>query len=109
MVSGSGSSALLGGTSNNKKSIAEPSKFNKQRQVGADDDCVDVDAWPIEAIEEGMRWGVSLASAAVMIRGASVPPDRSEIQKFFAQAKQPEYPPSSTKTAVVSDKASVVT
>ena len=104
-----GSSALLGGTSNNKQSIAKSSKFNKQTQVGADDDCVDIDAWPIEAIEEGMRWGVSLASAAVMIRGASVPPDRSEIQKFFAQAKQPEYPPSSTKTAVVSDKASVVT
>jgi len=52
----------------------------------------DNDAWPIEAIEEGMRWGVSLASAAVMIRGASVPPDGIEIQKFLEQAKEPEYP-----------------
>lgn len=49
-------------------------------------------AWPTEAIEEGMRWGVSLASAAVMIRGASIPPDGSEIQKFLEQAKEPEYP-----------------
>ena len=49
-------------------------------------------AWPTEAIEEGMRWGVSLASAAVMIRGASVPPDGSEIQKILEQAKEPEYP-----------------
>lgn len=52
----------------------------------------DEDTWPTEAIEEGMRWGVSLASAAVMIRGASVPPDGSEIQKFLGQAKEPEYP-----------------
>lgn len=57
------------------------------------------DTWPTEAIEEGMRWGVSLASAAVMIRGASVPPERSEIQKFLEQAKEPEYPPISTSTS----------
>eukprot|EP00535_Pseudo-nitzschia_heimii_P008213 CAMPEP_0197188098 /NCGR_PEP_ID=MMETSP1423-20130617/17218_1 /TAXON_ID=476441 /ORGANISM="Pseudo-nitzschia heimii, Strain UNC1101" /LENGTH=461 /DNA_ID=CAMNT_0042639855 /DNA_START=490 /DNA_END=1875 /DNA_ORIENTATION=- len=55
---------------------------NKQQQ----------ETWPIESIEEGMRWGVSLASAAVMIRGASVPPDGKEIQKFLEQANEPEYP-----------------
>jgi len=48
--------------------------------------------WPTVAIEEGMRWGVSLASAAVMIRGASVPPDGSEIKEILEQAKEPEYP-----------------
>uniref|UniRef100_A0A7S0UKY5 Carbohydrate kinase PfkB domain-containing protein n=1 Tax=Pseudo-nitzschia delicatissima TaxID=44447 RepID=A0A7S0UKY5_9STRA len=71
------------------------------------DDSIDNDTWPIEAIEEGMRWGVSLASAAVMIRGASVPPERSEIQKFLRQAKQPEYPPSSTKAVAVPTSAGV--
>ena len=30
------------------------------------------DEWTIEGIEEGMRWGVSLASATVMIPGASI-------------------------------------
>eukprot|EP00536_Pseudo-nitzschia_multiseries_P000902 jgi/Psemu1/300391/fgenesh1_kg.11_\ len=48
--------------------------------------------WSTAAIEEGMRWGVSLASAAVMIRGASVPPEGSEIQRILEQAKEPEYP-----------------
>lgn len=55
---------------------------------GNGDEC----AWPTEALEEGMRWGVSLASAAVMIRGASVPPEGSDIQKILEQAKEPEYP-----------------
>ena len=51
-----------------------------------------INEWPTEAIEEGMRWGVSLASAAVMIRGASIPPNAREIKKFLEQAKEPEYP-----------------
>lgn len=65
------------------------------------DDGEETESWPIDAIEEGMRWGVSLASAAVMIRGASIPPEGSEIQKFLGQAKEPEYPPTSnSKTDV---------
>ena len=95
----SGSSALLGAANNN------PTNSESNQQCIDDSD--DNDTWPIEAIEEGMRWGVSLASAAVMIRGASVPPERSEIQKFLGQAKQPEYPPVS-KTAAVPTSASLI-
>lgn len=82
------------------QSSAETTTESKHHNSDVNVD-VDVDdTWPTEAIEEGMRWGVSLASAAVMIRGASVPPERSEIQKFLEQAKEPEYPPTSTsKTA----------
>jgi sugar/nucleoside kinase (ribokinase family) len=73
---------------------ARPHRATSPRGTEGDgDNDDDEDTWPIEAIEEGMRWGVSLASAAVMIRGASVPPDRSEIQKFWERAKEPEYPP----------------
>ena len=57
-----------------------------QQKTGIDE------KWPTEAIEEGMRWGVSVASAAVMIRGASIPPDSTEIKKFLEQAIEPEYP-----------------
>jgi len=67
-----------------------------RKTEGDGDNDDDEGTWPIESIEEGMRWGVSLASAAVMIRGASVPPDRSEIQKFWEQAKEPEYPPAAS-------------
>ncbi|KAG7338290.1 sugar kinase [Nitzschia inconspicua] len=48
--------------------------------------------WPLVAIEEGMRWGVSVGSAAVLIRGASIPPKGEDIQAFLEQAKEPEYP-----------------
>jgi sugar/nucleoside kinase (ribokinase family) len=48
--------------------------------------------WPIEAIEEGMRWGVSVGSAAVLIRGASIPPEGKDIQNFLEQAMEPEHP-----------------
>lgn len=92
-------SSELAVVSNNKPTTAHSSKHNG-------DDSIGNDTWPIEAIEEGMRWGVSLASAAVMIRGASVPPERTEIQKFLKQAKQPEYPPSS-KTATFKTSAAV--
>lgn len=50
------------------------------------------DEWTIEGIEEGMRWGVSLASATVMIPGASIPPHNTDIKKFLDEAKEPEYP-----------------
>lgn len=50
------------------------------------------EVWPLVAIEEGMRWGVSVGSAAVLIRGASIPPKGEDIQKFLEQAKEPEYP-----------------
>lgn len=87
---------LLAASKTNTDTIPrEVSNGNSKIVRGNDDD----DTWPIEAIEEAMRWGVSLASAAVMIRGASVPPERSEIQKFLGQAKEPEYPPPA-KTAV---------
>ena len=52
----------------------------------------DNDEWPVAAIEEGMRWGVSVGSAAVMIRGASIPPDAKDIQSYLEQAKEPEHP-----------------
>jgi sugar/nucleoside kinase (ribokinase family) len=52
----------------------------------------DFDEWPTAAIEEGMRWGVSVGSAAVMIRGASIPPEAKDIQMYLEQAKEPEYP-----------------
>lgn len=67
---------------NNSENATVNTKNNLQRQ----------EDWPIDAIETGMRWGVSLASATVMIRGASIPPERKEIQKFLEQAKEPEYP-----------------
>ena len=70
------------GKANNSENATVNTKNNLQRQ----------DDWPIDAIETGMRWGVSLASATVMIRGASIPPERKEIQKFLEQAKEPEYP-----------------
>jgi sugar/nucleoside kinase (ribokinase family) len=50
------------------------------------------EVWPLVAIEEGMRWGVSVGSAAVLIRGASIPPKGEDIQKYLAEAKEPEYP-----------------
>jgi sugar/nucleoside kinase (ribokinase family) len=50
------------------------------------------EVWPLVAIEEGMRWGVSVGSAAVLIRGASIPPKGEDIQRFLEQAKEPEYP-----------------
>jgi sugar/nucleoside kinase (ribokinase family) len=46
--------------------------------------------WPSEAIEEGMRWGVSVGSAAVLIRGASIPPEGKDIEFFLEKAKEPE-------------------
>jgi len=49
------------------------------------------ESWPTKAIEEGMRWGVSLASATIMIRGASVPPGSAEIKRIYQQAKEPEH------------------
>eukprot|EP00534_Pseudo-nitzschia_fraudulenta_P004643 CAMPEP_0201125092 /NCGR_PEP_ID=MMETSP0850-20130426/19135_1 /ASSEMBLY_ACC=CAM_ASM_000622 /TAXON_ID=183588 /ORGANISM="Pseudo-nitzschia fraudulenta, Strain WWA7" /LENGTH=424 /DNA_ID=CAMNT_0047392895 /DNA_START=308 /DNA_END=1582 /DNA_ORIENTATION=- len=73
---------------NEETEVAEPNK--------KEEDCDDESTWPTEAIEEGMRWGVSLASAAVMIRGASNPPEGNDIQKFLEQAKEPEYPPFET-------------
>jgi sugar/nucleoside kinase (ribokinase family) len=58
----------------------------------------DDSVWPTAAIEEGMRWGVSVGSAAVMIRGASIPPERTDIQGYLEQAKEPEYPVFSNTT-----------
>ncbi|KAL3912555.1 MAG: hypothetical protein SGILL_006834 [Bacillariaceae sp.] len=56
------------------------------------DSTIGDEIWPMVAIEEGMRWGVSVGSAAVLIRGASVPPDGGDIQAFLEQAKEPEHP-----------------
>jgi sugar/nucleoside kinase (ribokinase family) len=74
-------------------------KQQQQQQTGDDDDKDphrdpenDKEKWPIEAIEEGMRWGVSVGSAAILIRGASIPPEGKDIQNFLEQAKEPEHP-----------------
>jgi sugar/nucleoside kinase (ribokinase family) len=40
------------------------------------------EAWPIEAIEEGLRWGCAVGRAAVLVRGASVPPEPEDIERF---------------------------
>jgi sugar/nucleoside kinase (ribokinase family) len=42
--------------------------------------------WPIEAIEEGLRWGCAMGSSAIMIRGASVPAKPEDVLKFHEQA-----------------------
>ena len=63
----------------------QPSDDNGHKEDGKDE-------WPVAAIEEGMRWGVSVGSAAVMIRGASIPPDAKDIQSYLEQAKEPERP-----------------
>jgi sugar/nucleoside kinase (ribokinase family) len=43
--------------------------------------------WPVEAIQEGLLWGCSLASAAIQIRGASVPARPEDIQLLHDQAR----------------------
>jgi sugar/nucleoside kinase (ribokinase family) len=45
-----------------------------------------IKAWPVEAIEEGLRWGCAVGRSAVLIRGASVPPKPEDIQNFHDQA-----------------------
>jgi sugar/nucleoside kinase (ribokinase family) len=42
---------------------------------------------PVEAVQEGLLWGCSLASAAIQIRGASVPAQPKDIQMFHDQAR----------------------
>lgn len=38
--------------------------------------------WPIAAIIQGLQWGCAVGRAAVLIRGASVPPHPEQIEKF---------------------------
>jgi sugar/nucleoside kinase (ribokinase family) len=42
----------------------------------------DADPWPLEAIRQGLRWGCAVGRAAVLIRGASIPPSPEQIEKF---------------------------
>lgn len=40
------------------------------------------DIWPLEAIRQGLRWGCAVGRAAILIRGASVPPRPEQIESF---------------------------
>jgi sugar/nucleoside kinase (ribokinase family) len=40
-------------------------------------------AWTVDAIKEGLRWGCAVGRAAVLIRGASVPPERQDIKNYY--------------------------
>lgn len=42
------------------------------------------ETWPVGAIKEGLRQGCAVGSAAVLVRGASVPPKSDEIEKFLS-------------------------
>lgn len=42
----------------------------------------DAEPWPIAAIIQGLRRGCAVGRAAVLIRGASVPPQPEQIEKF---------------------------
>ncbi len=42
----------------------------------------DAEPWPNEAIVQGLKWGCAVGRAAVLIRGASVPPRPEQIEKF---------------------------
>jgi sugar/nucleoside kinase (ribokinase family) len=39
------------------------------------------EVWPVEAIKEGLRWGCAVGGAAILIRGASVPPQPEDIER----------------------------
>ena len=43
--------------------------------------------WPMDAIEQGLRWGCAVGRAAVLVRGASVRLDPSIIRKFLLELK----------------------
>eukprot|EP00934_Nitzschia_sp_Nitz4_P004280 Nitzschia sp. Nitz4//scaffold2_size372955//81578//82756//NITZ4_000382-RA/size372955-processed-gene-0.481-mRNA-1//-1//CDS//3329546653//4270//frame0 len=40
------------------------------------------DPWSVEALVQGLRWGCAVGRAAVLIRGASIPPAPEGIEKF---------------------------
>ena len=40
-------------------------------------------SWPVEAIQQGLYWGCSVASCSVLTRGASVPAPVEKIQEFL--------------------------
>lgn len=54
--------------------------WRSQRSRSAKDN--DTNPWPVEAIVEGLRWGCATGRAAVLIRGASVPPPIDNIVNF---------------------------
>ena len=39
--------------------------------------------WTVDAINEGLRWGCAVGRAAVLIRGASVPPEQQDIKNYY--------------------------
>lgn len=38
--------------------------------------------WPIESIVDGLRWGCALGRAAILLRGASIPPEPNLVESF---------------------------
>ena len=39
--------------------------------------------WSVDAIREGLRWGCAVGAAAVLIRGASVPPSSEDVKSYY--------------------------
>ena len=46
--------------------------------------------WPVEAIQQGLYWGCSVASCSVLTRGASVPSPPEQIREFLNKTAQVE-------------------
>ena len=45
------------------------------------------DGWPVEAVQQGLLWGCSVATCSVLTRGASVPSSAADIQSFVNQTQ----------------------
>lgn len=57
--------------------------WNWRQQQAFESELVHDDEWPIEAIQQGLYWGCSVASCSVQMRGASVPSPPELIQEFL--------------------------
>jgi len=45
-------------------------------------------AWPAEALEQALLWGCSMGTSSVLVRGASIPSSKEDIEQFYAKINE---------------------
>lgn len=63
--------------------------WSRKRQPGYTDDCAH-EAWSPDDIKQGLLWGCAVGTAAVTIRGASVPSRLEDIMGLYERQKAKE-------------------
>lgn len=45
-------------------------------------------SWPAEALQFGLLWGCAMGSSSVLVRGASIPSSKDDIQRLFTEIEK---------------------